>query len=337
MSELEVSAVIPNYNHARYLPVAVRALAAQRPQPAEIIVVDDGSTDNSLEVLGALGREISTLRVVRHEKNAGVIAALNRGLNEARGPLVYFGAADDLTEPGLIARLGGALAEHPSAAFASGEARLVDMSDRPLGIRPPVRPSQAERFFSPAQVIELLKRCDNWILTGAALFRRELVIEAGGFAAAARSFTDGLLARHLALKAGFVYVPAVFVTWRVNPQGYSRSATSEAETARKTIASMRKLVAADPLFPPWYPELLERRWRFSVGRVAVTESGSEATEVLTNFCARNQADRIIFRLAGGLGQRLGSLVSLAWLFLRERPLLMRDLLLTMFFRRVRGA
>lgn len=336
MSGLDVSAVIPNYNHARYLPAAVRALAAQQPPPAEIIVVDDASTDNSLEVLEALGRDIATLRVVRHEQNAGAIAALNRGLNEARSALVYFGAADDLTEPGLIARLGNALAEHPGAAFASGEAKLIDMSDRPLGIRPPVRPSQTERFFSPDQVVELLKRCDNWILTGAALFRRELVVEAGGFAAAARSFTDGLLARHLALKAGFIYVPAVFVTWRVNPQGYSRSATSEAETARKTIASMKELIVADPLFPSWYPELLERRWRFSVGRVAVTESGAEATEVLTSFCARNQADRIIYRLAGGLGQRRGSLVSLGWLFLRERPLLMRDLLLTMFFRHLRG-
>jgi len=168
---LDVSAVIPNYNHAKYLPAAVRALAAQQPPPAEIIVVDDASTDNSLEVLEQLGREVAILRVVRHEKNAGVIAALNRGLNEARCGLVYFGAADDMTEPGLIERLAGALARHPGAAFASGEAKLVDVDDRGLGIRPPVRPSQTERFFSASQVIGLLRRCDNWILTGAALFR----------------------------------------------------------------------------------------------------------------------------------------------------------------------
>jgi glycosyltransferase involved in cell wall biosynthesis len=333
---LDVSAVIPNYNHAKYLPAAVRALASQEPPPAEIIVVDDASTDNSLEVLEQLGREVATLRVVRHESNAGVIAALNRGLDEARHSLVYFGAADDMTEPGLIERLAGALARHPDAAFASGEARLVDMNDRGLGIRPPVRPSQTERFFSAAQVVELLKRCDNWILTGAALFRRAPVLEAGGFAAAARSFTDGLLARHLALKAGFVYVPAVLLTWRVNPQGYSRSATSEVETARHTIDNMRELIAADPLFPSWYPDLLERRWRFAVGRVAVSEAGSDATAVLTGFCARNQADRVIYRLASGLGRRIGNAVALGWLFLRERPLPMRDLLLTMLFRRVRG-
>ena len=328
----DVSAVLPNYNHAEYLPAAVRALACQQPPPAEIIVIDDASTDDSLEVLEALGREVVNLRVIRHETNAGVIAALNRGLTEARGDLVYFGAADDVTAPGLIARLAGALARHPGAAFASGEARLVDMNDRALGIRPPVRPSQTERFFAAPQVIDLLRRCDNWILTGAALFRRELVIEAGGFTAAARSFTDGLLARHLALKAGFVYVPAVFVTWRVNPEGYSRSATSEVETARHTIANMRELIAADPLFPSWYPELLERRWRFAVGRIAVSEAGPAGAEVLTGFCARNKTDRMVYRVASRLGLRAGRVVSLGWLFWRERPLLMRDMLLTRLFR-----
>ncbi|WP_315763367.1 MULTISPECIES: glycosyltransferase family 2 protein [unclassified Bradyrhizobium] len=334
---LGVSAVIPNYNHARYLPDAVRALAAQQPPPAEIIVVDDASTDDSLEVLAQLGQEISTLRVVKHEQNAGAIAALNRGIGEARHELVYFGAADDLTAPGLIERLAGALAQHPGAAFASGEAKLVDLQDRFLGIRPPVRPSQTERFFSPSEVIDLLRRCDNWILTGAALFRREQVVEAGGFAAAARSFTDGLLARHLALKSGFVYVPAVFVTWRVNPEGYSRSATSQAEVARQTIDSMRRLIAADPLFPSWYPELLERRWRFSVGRVAVVESGPAGADVLTQFCARGSIDRLIYRIAGALGKRTGSVVSLGWLFLRERPMLLRDLFLTTLSRRIHGA
>ncbi|WP_316187592.1 MULTISPECIES: glycosyltransferase family 2 protein [unclassified Bradyrhizobium] len=334
---LDVSAVLPNYNHARYLPDAVRALASQQPPPAEIIVVDDASTDDSLEVLAKLSQQIGTLRVVRHEKNAGAIAALNRGLSEARYELVYFGAADDLTAPGLFARLTGALARHPEAAFASGEAKLVDLEDRSLGIRPPVRPSQSERFFSPPEVVELLRRSDNWILTGAALFRRNLVREAGGFAAAARSFTDGLLARHLALKSGFVYVPAVFVTWRVNPAGYSRSATSQADVARQTIESMRRLIAADPLFPPWYPELLERRWRFSVGRVAVVESGPAGADVLTQFCARSSIDRLIYRIAGALGQRLGSVVSLGWLFLRERPMLLRDLFLTTLSRRIRGA
>ena len=333
---LAVSAVVPNYNHARYLPAAIRALASQSPAPSEIIVVDDASTDNSLEVLDALRSEVDTLRIVRQETNSGAIAALNRGLNEARGTLIYFGAADDISQPGLFEKLLGALKRHPEAAFASGEARLIDLSDRDLGVRPPVRPSQRVRYFSASEVAGLLKRCDNWILTGAAVFRRDLVLEAGGFAPSAGSFTDGLLARHLALKSGFVYVPAVLVIWRVNPEGYSRSATSEAKNAGQLIANMKQHVAADPLFPSWYPGLLERRWRFAVGRIAAMESRPVATELLVSFCAQNQVDRLLFRFAAALGERAGAIVSLAWLFVRQRPMHMRDLVMTMIYRRVYG-
>ena len=331
-----VSAVIPNYNHAKYLPAAIRALAAQRPSPSEIIVVDDASTDNSLEVLDALQLEIKTLRVVKHETNAGAIAALNRGLHEARCEWVYFGAADDISQQGIFQHLLDALGRHPGAAFACGEAKLIDMSDRTLGIRPPVRPAQREQFFSPQQVATLLKRSDNWILTGAALFRRDLVLEADGFVASAESFADGLLARRLALRSGFIYVPLVFVIWRVNPQGYSRSATSEANRASQVIANMVQHIDADPVFPRWYPELLERRWRFAVGRIAVMESRPMATEVLLSFCAQNRIDQVLYRLAAALGDRAGPLVAMAWLFLRQRPMFMRDFLLTMINRRMHG-
>jgi glycosyltransferase involved in cell wall biosynthesis len=64
---------------------AIEALAAQVPCPDEILVVDDASTDDSLVVLATLAQQYPSLRVIRHEHNLGAIAALNRGLAEARG------------------------------------------------------------------------------------------------------------------------------------------------------------------------------------------------------------------------------------------------------------
>ena len=114
-----LSVVIPNFNHAAHLTDAVRAVAEQNPAPAEIIVVDDASTDDSLAVLERLGRVYSQLRVVALQSNGGAIRALNRGLQEAREPYVYFGAADDLTKPGLFRATLELLERYPDAAFAS--------------------------------------------------------------------------------------------------------------------------------------------------------------------------------------------------------------------------
>jgi len=326
--EGRVSAILPNHNHARFLGQAVQALADQRPAPCEIIVVDDASTDDSLAVLASLAAEFPSLRVIREEARGGAIVALNRGLAEAKGDYVYFGAADDVVCPGLLGGMVAALARHPGAGFASGECRVVDLSGRQTGMRPAVRPSHRERFFAPGDVVDLLRQADNWVLTGAAVFRRDAVRAAGGFNPDVGSFADGLLVRHLALRHGFVYVPRVGVVWRINPAGLSRSALADASTARQTIASMLTEVRADPLFPPWYPAVLERRWRFGVGRIAAVEANPMRSDLLRDYCAHGGLDRWIFTAAAAMNHRIGALLALGWLTLRERPMSLSRLLAT---------
>jgi glycosyltransferase involved in cell wall biosynthesis len=87
--------VIPAYNSAEYVVAAARSALEQTRPPAEVIVVDDGSTDGTQEVLRELGNEI---RVISQE-NAGVAAARNRGFAEARGDFVGVLDADDLWLP----------------------------------------------------------------------------------------------------------------------------------------------------------------------------------------------------------------------------------------------
>src|ERR1700722_6800539 len=165
-----ISAILPNYNHARYLREAVWGIARQVPAPLEIIVIDDASTDDSAAVLAALAAEIPNLRVLREDVNRGTISALNRGLAAAQCPYVYFGAADDVVFQGLFAAMVAALQQHPGAACAACECVFPDYSGKTRGFRPPVRPPHSQRFFPPSQVLRLLRRSDNWALTGAALF-----------------------------------------------------------------------------------------------------------------------------------------------------------------------
>jgi glycosyltransferase involved in cell wall biosynthesis len=114
--------VIPNFNHGAVVGEAIRAIAEQTPAADEIIVVDDGSTDNSVEVLQRLSEEIPRLLVLRLEENRGAIFALNHGLKHARGDYINFGAADDLVLPGLFAAMLEVLSAPPQAAFACCEA-----------------------------------------------------------------------------------------------------------------------------------------------------------------------------------------------------------------------
>jgi glycosyltransferase involved in cell wall biosynthesis len=321
-----LSAVVPNFNHGAVVGDAIRAIAAQKPAADEIIVVDDGSTDNSAEVLERLSGEIPQLRVLRLEKNSGAIFALNHGLKHARGEYINFGAADDLVRPGLFAAMLGVLTEHPQAAFACCEAVVAEMDSGRTEFRPPVRPSQTPAYFEPAQVRGLLRKIDNWVLSGTALVRRDLVLDAGGFDPALGAFTDGFLFRKLALRHGFCFVPHAGLTWRVSATGLSRSQAMNFAGSMSVLAAAVSRMRADPDFPSWYPAIFERRWKFALGRIAA--GARPMNRAVLAELSRGPLDRAITRAATGLGGRIGRVALLVWLTLLYRPMSLAGLVRT---------
>ena len=95
----QVSVVIPAYNYAHFLPEAIASVLAQTGADLELIVVDDGSPDNTPEVCARCADP--RVRLVR-QPNAGLSAARNTGIREARFPYVAFLDADDRWEPGFL-------------------------------------------------------------------------------------------------------------------------------------------------------------------------------------------------------------------------------------------
>src|SRR5262249_48949821 len=142
-----LSVVLPNYNHAEYLPRALDALLSQEQPPDETIVVDDNSTDGSRDVVARYAAKNPSIRLLLNDRNVGVIPTLSRGLGEARGQFVYFGAADDYVLPGFFEAAIAALHNYPQAGLFFGDATLVDgQSGRLIGARPPLRPPYHARF-----------------------------------------------------------------------------------------------------------------------------------------------------------------------------------------------
>ena len=172
-----VSVIIPAYNQSRYLGQAIRSVLAQTYASFEIIVVDDGSTDDTRQV--ATGFADARVRYV-HQLNRGLSAARNTGIRHARGELLTFLDSDDLFLEHKLATLVGALEKNPALGLVAGGAILIDEHGELVG----------EVFDEglPANLSDLL--LGNPLHVGSVLLRREWQERVGFFDETLRSYED---------------------------------------------------------------------------------------------------------------------------------------------------
>jgi glycosyltransferase involved in cell wall biosynthesis len=327
---ITLSVVLPNFNHARFVGRALTALVAQGRAADEIIVIDDGSTDDSVRVIGEIAANAPTISVLYNESNVGVIATLQRGLEAARGKYVYFAASDDWVFPGFFALALRRLEAEPGVGLFCGEAMLIDgTSNRPFAVRPAVRPRMSAGSIDAAGVNKLLRTTDNWILTGSAIFRRDCVNWAGGFDARLGSFADGFIARKIALRYGFYFEPKIVASWVVFTNSVSRRTVRELQHSKYILETVPTQIAADSGFPSWYANAFRDRWRFAACRLALQENPIDRTVVL-ELGARSAAEKAKFEsIMALLPRQPARLVILAWLWYRLRPTSLLALLRTM--------
>lgn len=177
-----LSAVIPAYNSAAYLPDAVASVRAQNVSVSEIIVVDDGSTDNTADVVASLGADIRYLR----QNNAGPSAARNAGIAAAHGDFIAFLDADDQWTPEKTARQLAVFAQHPELALiasdmaetaADGRTILVPSVLDKHRLREGLRALEGRPL--PNALSAVLRK--NFIPTGTVLVRRKVFEQVGVF------------------------------------------------------------------------------------------------------------------------------------------------------------
>lgn len=123
-ADICISVVVPSFNYAGVLPRALNSVLAQHEPGVEVVVVDDGSTDNTAAVLEDIRRAWPELVVISQE-NAGAAAARNHGVRVSRGKYLLMLDADDELLPGSLALLKAAVDQHPEAGLILGSSVSV--------------------------------------------------------------------------------------------------------------------------------------------------------------------------------------------------------------------
>jgi glycosyltransferase involved in cell wall biosynthesis len=222
-----VSIVIPCYNQAHYLRQSIESAVGQTHPSTDVIVVDDGSTDDTAAVAAAY----ADVRCVRQD-NRGPSGARNAGLSVARGAFVIVLDADDRLLPWAATRGIASLQSDPTAAFAVGLERRIDADGAPLPTHRR-RPLQGDAYAS------LVRRC--WIMPpGAVVFRRSILEAIGGFDAGLVCAEDYDVYLKLARRWPIIDHYTEVVEYRQHPGTLSRRAD------RMLMQTMRVLAPHQP-------------------------------------------------------------------------------------------
>jgi glycosyltransferase involved in cell wall biosynthesis len=203
VSDPLVSLIIPAYNGAKYLREALESAVGQTYSNMEVIVVDDGSTDDSAEI----AESFVGVRVLR-QPNAGVAAARNRAIETAEGDYLAFLDQDDIHHPAKTERQFAALKEHPEAGLALCQQHYLIQGEPPKWFRGPLDGSPVNGFVPSC-----------WLV------RRETFEKVGPFD---QAFTNGpdydWLARAKDMGTIWITVPEALVTYRIHGANESGNA-----------------------------------------------------------------------------------------------------------------
>lgn len=221
MRQPAVTVLMPAFNAGRFITASIRSVLAQDFADFELLVIDDGSTDNTARLVENF--RDNRIRLVLNTTNQGLVATLNQGLREARAPLVARQDADDLSRCDRLARQIEYLGAHADDVAVASEALLVDATGRSRG-----------RLRLPRTRTQL--RWDlcfrNPIPHSSVMMRREAVLSEFGGYPVSTSSEDYALWSAIATKNRFGLILRRLVAYRIHSSSAMMSASSMAAAYR---------------------------------------------------------------------------------------------------------
>lgn len=240
-----ISIIIPSYNHARYVGAAITSVLRQTYTNYEIIVVDDGSHDNTREVVAAFSERVRYL----WQENRGLPGARNTGIVAARGLYLAFLDADDLWEPSFLATVVGQLQAHPEWGAVHTGSRFVDHEGAPL-------PQLNTLTVPPEQMYDRLID-GEFFAADAVLVHRVCFDQVGLFDERLRASEDWDMWLRVARAYPFGSLPAPLLLYRMH--GENMSADPE-QMMRYQLMVVEKHFGAAAGSPDQWPRERQRAY-----------------------------------------------------------------------------
>lgn len=313
-----VTILLCNYNHGRYLRQSLGAICEQT-RPADVIqIVDDGSTDNSREIIAEFQEKYPSIRVLFNETNQGLMASVWKVLPHIDTEYMVWAAADDLLLPNFLEKSMAAVEAHPEAGLVFseltvmfGDTGVIDAFARNPTVAHTFNLDDLPPFMTPQELIVRMQRAYLPITGNSVVVRHDALMHMGGFNPALEWHTDLLAFYIIALRFGACVISETLAYIRSDPGSYSGAGMRNPERQMKVVqalldylsephlADVRKIFKLTPcFFSVWgvmVLELMLRKprdwdlaWPYFLWKAREYKRGHGLTwgKVISNFVAR---------------------------------------------------
>ena len=230
-----LSVIIPTYNGSKYLAAALNSVTIQDDNEVECVVIDDGSTDDTLAIVESFQDRLN-IKLITKGRQGNWVANTNHALSLAFGRYACFLHQDDLWLQGRLAIMKEAIASQPDASLYLHDSVFIDQQDKPLGLWQCPLSNREARLNSKAMVEKLL--IQNFIAIPAPIFNRQAALELDGLNQDLWYTADWDFWLKLAALGDTYYVPKPLAAFRVHGDSQTIRRSSGVSEFRQQMRSV---------------------------------------------------------------------------------------------------
>ncbi|MCG2726731.1 MAG: glycosyltransferase [Elusimicrobia bacterium] len=240
MKNFTLSIVLPNFNHGQYLDGLLQGMLNQAQYCNEIIIVDDASTDNSVEIIKKYAKKNPIVRLLRNDKNLGVVPTLEKGLKYAKGNYVCLPAADDQLLSGFFKKSMEILKKHPQAGMCCCDSFTIwgHTGEKIVNKK---RLSNEACYIPPEKLVNIMRGKVVYLSGFGSIFKRNALDEASLLPELLWS-ADRFYATIIALRFGICYVPKILSFQLRRKDSYSEQGMNDWKKHKGIIKNALELL-----------------------------------------------------------------------------------------------
>ncbi len=235
-----LSVCMTNYNDGKTIAKAIDAILTQSRQPDEFIIQDDGSNDDSVEIIQSFADKNPVIKFFKNKKNTGAIPAMQKVIGYATGDFIYGASANDWVLPGFFDTAMDLLERNTQAGLCFGNPKILDHESGQI-IENDILWSDQARYFTPEEIADTI--AGQAIYGLATIIRRDAFYEAGGFIPELKWHSDWFFTLVIAFRYGLVYLPQfVAVDRACMPGSYCWEGSRDKKQQSEVLANVIRLL-----------------------------------------------------------------------------------------------